>query len=911
MKKLFTSLMCVCASWALWAHEVGDAVYTRTAKYLIEGTNLVVNGTFTEGASGIDGWTSISETTTLAETFMLIENGGPNGVNAQQVLGGMNSLSHGMYQKVLVKTPGTYVVSFSVMGLTDGFTDLDLTGSNVNYINAYYNTDGALATATGDKNKTLEYGENGVGGGYQFSFYSDRFVEVTFAVEVPTEGYIIADFRGLADGIQIADVSCHLAAEVFDDRIATKRLEYIRKFLAMDGVEELEMHGELVDCMTLLESTLKSDKNSTELESWMENLELVWTEFLNMHFSNVLEYIPTTDGSSNTGNNSANWMKWTTKYKGLQKNYSGKAPWSWSTDRIAYNTVGGPITIQWQRKASGNWNNVMTLTATLDPGCYYWGVSAAGGMMTLNKERWVRSWANECANTQLFFNSDTTDIFVLDPAVLNDYVFQFNLEEEKEITLGIICNNPVVGNGFHAEFYSPVLYKHILPDALTPEQDAYLDAVTVQLESLKETLDVAYGYLDVNQTLLPWRKDTLQIGVTEVQALYDEWVALSQDEILAMQEEEVVLADTISKHGIKHLKDKHITPFVKFNAPLTDMVEAVDLAKIVLGERIYSSSTKKTELEAEISRSQEMYNTGLVTPWSQEVSDALVAQKVSLEAMVEAFKNAVVGTTIVDIDFGTQETPAVFVTHEDSLGTYYTVDGAVGSMEFASITGDFPYELGFNGTDSLGMLRVGNSEVIVKFEGAPMKETDIVNIRFDYYFGALTGKSAGYKLLSTEGDNICGLYCCMYNKTETVNTFALPIADCITSVGNPGDAAVAATKNKTSFDIVLDYGAKIMYCTTSNPQKGTYITEKIALPELTPAQFVVYSNYGNAGRRCWFDNLKIMNIPADAVEGGEDIETVRTNEVKDGTMYNLMGIRILKPVKGQFYIQDGRLKIGE
>ena len=94
-----------------------------------------------------------------------------------------------------------------------------------------------------------------------------------------------------------------------------------------------------------------------------------------------------------------------------------------------------------------------------------------------------------------------------------------------------------------------------------------------------------------------------------------------------------------------------------------------------------------------------------------------------------------------------------------------------------------------------------------------------------------------------------------------------------------------------------------MYCTTSS-SKGTVTTEAIALPELVPAKFVLYSGYNNADRRCWFDNLIIQNIaagdPNDAIGNVEAIRPV------DNNMYNLQGQRILAPVKGQIYIQNGK-----
>jgi hypothetical protein len=289
--------------------------------------------------------------------------------------------------------------------------------------------------------------------------------------------------------------------------------------------------------------------------------------------------------------------------------------------------------------------------------------------------------------------------------------------------------------------------------------------------------------------------------------------------------------------------------------------------------------------------------------------------------MAVEFKAAIDATVLVDIDFGTQEAPAAFEAHTtepDSLGettTYNTIAGAKGVMTFNDLSGSYPYALGWGSatddtgaviaTDSLGMLRVGNSEAVVEFSGAPAKETDIVNIKFDFYAGKLNKAKVGYKVLAAEGDTICGLYYSPYDGNDEFNTFGVDYNKYIPGVGSSkeSNSAIAASSNKTQFDIVLDYGAKTMYCTTIS-SKGTVTTEAIALPELVPAKFVLYSGYNNADRRCWFDNLIIQNIAAGAVEQG--IENVESVKVLDNNMYNLQGQRILAPVKGQIYIQNGK-----
>jgi len=910
MKKLLSACMFAVVALTANAWNSGDYVYTKVAKYRITGANLVTNGQFTDGTT--DGWTATDEVNyPLAAVFGPAEDGGV------AVQAGQTALEAGMYQAVKIDAGGTYVVSLKAKGIAAGYTDHDLTGAGTNYINAYFNTDGALGTKDGT---TLVYGENGVGGAYQFSFNADDFVEVFFAIEAPQDGNIMIDFRGMAEGLIIKDVECHTAEEVYDDRIANDRIAYFKKYLADGSFEGKD--GDLQGYIKAVEEALAANASPVEMATHMENLENSWGLFVEDNFSNVLDLIPTTDGSANTGNNSANWMNWVSKWNKLSNDYNGKAPWTWTTDRWAHKTAAAdsPLQIQWQRKASGDWNNIATLTATLEPGTYYWGVTGQGGMMTLDKARWARSWANENAATQLFFNGDTTEVFILNSARNTDYVFKYELTEAKEITLGIICNtNSAATDGFDIQFTNPVLYKVLVEGEISPEEKAYLDAVATQLEALQGRIDVANGYLSEANDTLPWGKEMLKEGADEAKVRYDGWAAMSEDDLLDTYWEDINIPDTIMTHGVRFLNNNYINPFIAMNKPLTDMPGAIAAAHQLIGQRIYSSSSKMGDYAAMIAETEAMYAEKLKAPFSSADSLALINQKDALAVMAEDFKAAIDYTEIVNIDFGTTEAPVAFEEHTtepDSVGetsTYYTIAGAKGVMTFTDITGSYPYALGWGSatdettgaviaTDSLGMLRVGNSEAVVEFSGAPVKETDIVNIKFDFYAGNLTKSKTGYKVLTAEGDTICGLFYSPYDGNDDMNTFGIDYTK-LPKVGSSSasNAAIAAASNKTQFDIVLDYGAKSMYCTTIS-SKGTVTSATFDLPEVAPAKFVLYSNYTNVDRRCWFDNLKVWNIAADAV-GIDNVEVIRP---VDNNMYNLQGQRILAPVKGQIYIQNGK-----
>lgn len=199
-KQLLSIAMLTAVVSGAMAHEVGDKVYSNAAKWKITGKNLVTNGDFSD--LQLTGWSATDETVDKLTTFSVLVGTGAEGKNEIKVNDGQTALKNGIYQVVEIEQGGTYIVSMKVMNTTAaGFTDFDLTGANTNYINAYYNTDGALATAGGDKNKTLSYGTDGVCGGYTFSFATDKFTEVNFPVVAPANGKIVIDLRGLSAGL--------------------------------------------------------------------------------------------------------------------------------------------------------------------------------------------------------------------------------------------------------------------------------------------------------------------------------------------------------------------------------------------------------------------------------------------------------------------------------------------------------------------------------------------------------------------------------------------------------------------------------------------------------------------------------------------------------------------------------------
>ena len=948
MKKqlLSIALLSAVVSGAM-AHEIGAKVYSNSAQWKITGKNLVTNGDFSDNQ--LTGWTAIDESINKLTTFSVLEGQGAKGANEIKVNEGQTALTNGIYQTIAIQQGGTYIVSMKVMNTkAAGFTDFDLTGANTNYINAYYNTDGARATADGTN---LSYGTDGVCGGYTFSFTTDKFTEVNFPVQAPADGQIVIDLRGLSEGLEICDVTCQAAEQIYDTRIPEKRIAYINSVLGSYKFSE-DSKADLVEAIAEVE-TLISDGADDGYDYAMENLDLAWEGFVTANFSNVLNSINT--GAS--GNYSANWDNWTGKFNKLNSEasaYNAVSGWSWSTDRWCHKKAAAdtPLQIQWMRGSSGTWDNIATNTTTLDKGTYFFGFQGAGGMMTLNKNRWARSQAKECAETYVFFNNDTTDMFLLPTSnemasTYGNVIYKFEVAEDNTpVKFGIRCNigqGQVAGDGFDVNFYHPVLYKVLVKGELTPEQKTYLANVQTQIDALKGRIKIAEDYVAETQKELPWGKEDLKAGIEEAKKRLAVWDAMSEDDRRATMDNYLaeykatqapyyvdgayVLKDTtytditdkalqniIMNAGVRYLNNNFITPFVNKNAPLTDLAVAVENANAVYSEPINNSGDKET-FKAVIDAAQALYNTQLVAPYSQEVVDALVAKKKELSLASDAFIASVKKDVIVDIDFSTpaREIPA---TVEGELSKY-AIDGTKGTMnilgtfsaEMQKEWTQFAYGQGFNDmyTDVL-FVGKGAAEVDLGYE---VKDNDAIIASFDIWYGYLDKAEFGFYFKDVDNNDIAS-FCRKAGSAATANLLGLDeSAAAISQVGGRNNGNVQGNickdNNKTHFEVTLNYASKNMYVTTVNKDGKKVIHPTVAMPEGVGKATKLYFNstYGNGERCCWLDNI-VISVIGDVPSGIADVTTATQNAakavkkiengqiviVKNGKKYTVAGAQI-------------------
>ena len=929
------------------AYGVDDMIYTRAAKYKVTAANLVTNGEL-KGAT-LDGWTATDATAAgLSDVFTVLDDGGVS-VNT-----GYSSLTNGMYQVVNIGEGGTYVVTMKVKGAEPGYTDIDLKADGNNCIFAYFNTDGKLFYPDVDEkgNPILVFGEGGAATENCYSFTNEDYTEFAFPIEAPSDGKIVIDLRGLTGGIEIKDIECHKVQAAFDERVAERRLAWIKSVLgdfnwssAYEGYDDLQAN------IKALEDAIKGNDDSQKA-TMLENLESFFNdEFAPANLSNVFNTIDHPSGSG--GDFSANWMFWTKKYNKCDQEATTQ-PWVFNCNRWAHTTgaENTPLNVQWQRGFAYNtWDPQARLTTTLDKGTYRLGVTGSGGMMTMNKDRWVRSGAYDNVKVEMILENaedpsknDTIFTGTLSPSFDQSFMGSFTLDEQKEVTIllhcyQIECLSPTPGMA--TGLTDPVLYKVLVKGEMTPEEKSYIANVETQIAALEDRIKVAEDLVASTQTAQPWGKDNLQKGIDEAKKRLAVWKALDQDALLELYAEgeakyettgapyyveneyitkdsvytEEVLANLIVNAGVRYLNREFIDVFNAVNTPLTDMPAAIETAEKTLATAMYISGDKAT-FSAIIKNAKDLYATQMAAQYTAEGSQALIDAKAALAKGIDDFIASVKMENLVDIDFSKTytETPPA----EEGEDPTYSIEGTKGKID---LIGAFSKEMqkewtqyafgqGFNDlyTD---VLFFGKGDATVGFDYAA-KDNDVIMVSFDLYYGYLSKQSMGFYLLNENGDTISG-YKRTWDIASEYNTLGVS-EDKFSCIGgrNNGNVQgnICVENNKTHFEIYLNYTDKNIFAATT--YKGEkFVNEAVPMSEGDNAlkKIIFSSTYTNGERCCWLDNVKVSvinDVPAAGTTGINEVASVAKASKVIKAIEN--GKLVIKTDKGTFNAVGAQIK---
>ncbi len=250
------------------AYNVGDYIYSSTAKYRIDGENLVTNGDFTVG-DGTEGWTNDLGEAIDGATWGIETAAGPNGENAIKSLGA--SAEEGkMLHNVWQLQPGFYTVSYWVKSTEVAASSVADGGTN--YVNFFLNDtgDNTITTAVAAAAPMMT-----------------EWNQVVMTVEIPAESYLVFLANNVATDVLFTGFEIHQAVEVYDTRIAERYINQVDKLL--NEPDFADKAGDVLGMLDMLKEALAAQpEDGTELTSLIEEFDIQYQMFLDQVAGNAI-----------------------------------------------------------------------------------------------------------------------------------------------------------------------------------------------------------------------------------------------------------------------------------------------------------------------------------------------------------------------------------------------------------------------------------------------------------------------------------------------------------------------------------------------------------------------------------------------------------------------------------------------
>jgi hypothetical protein len=280
MKKLLLSLVAVLATSTSFAYEVGEYIYTPDARFKIIDTNGIGALNTWNGADDVDVWSVYAGEDATDNCLESLDGG-----EGATLLFTNKELAYG----------SKYVFTIRIKGVAVNVSTN--TAGGMNEINAFITTepsvDGVVAgTANTDyfmvaNSQTIlneEWTE------ISFSF-ADTLTEATIG-EGPH--YLNITLGRLTTGTVIADAQLCEVQEVYDTRIAERKLRFAQKLLDDTNFNSLDSDAktELEEMVEMIQEMIEYDEadNIAEMEGALATLQDAQTAYIESVTSNISEH---------------------------------------------------------------------------------------------------------------------------------------------------------------------------------------------------------------------------------------------------------------------------------------------------------------------------------------------------------------------------------------------------------------------------------------------------------------------------------------------------------------------------------------------------------------------------------------------------------------------------------------------
>ncbi|MBQ3631950.1 MAG: hypothetical protein II949_12020 [Prevotella sp.] len=513
-KRLLMQLLAVgFAMSSFAAYNVGDYIYSSTAKYRIDGENLITNGDFTVG-DGTEGWTNELGETIDGATWGIETAAGPNGENAIKSLGA--SAEEGkMLHNVWQLQPGFYTVSYWVKSPEVAASSVADGGTN--YVNFFLNDtgDNTITTAVAAAAPMMT-----------------EWNQVVMTVEIPAESYLVFLANNVATDVLFTGFEIHQAVEVYDTRIAERYINQVDKLL--NEPDFADKAGDVLGMLDMLKEALAAQpEDGTELTSLIEEFDIQYQMFLDQVAGNAIG--TNVDGTAITRYLTDwstwgyyNWNNMTTRntwtFEGGRWGFS---PNDESLERPADDGYVASAGIQTSydltdvgvRIADGAFNNTSIKSGRFMFSIEAQAVSASNKAAPYGANTSVviagpRMWMGDRENPVVFENDTLSNFYWKTFYIIGD------IYEGGNVQAGFTFPNIEGGKGGRYSLRNPQF--RII--GMSQEQVDHLyafDQLVVQKNALKQRLDSANMINAYTQAAgYPWGHSTLQAAIDNYTSVY-------------------------------------------------------------------------------------------------------------------------------------------------------------------------------------------------------------------------------------------------------------------------------------------------------------------------------------------------------------------------------------------------------
>lgn len=943
-----------------FALEVGEMVYTPQGRFRItDATNFCTNGNFESTTDPITGeklytgWKSL--TNNSFSSFVAVNPAGDNGLSTNSLQCNTFNANYGIYYALSgLSANENYVVSFKVKAAATAVAPdapvtlqqhyliedtishaYDIVGtakyqiSHAPYVNVVGNTgDGVYATA----------GFVSVGGA---SMLTGEWQTVSYAIEgdgTTRTWYFV--LKGMPVDMEIADVQVQLAEKGFDDRNSKKILgmakaivnayDWSQKFSKYPTLEE-DLDGIKENIINVEDATFDSEKST------VEDLESVVTDFLETYFDDYFNsckantYWPTS--TLKKQRNITSIGDWTKTLNGARMGYNWNDNGS-QNDYLVLGNFGVGSSMSTTR---------IEMTKTLEPGIYVW---ALDGRRFAQYTTYVTNYGFDFGAMRLFVGdqkSDSIAIYAKDHSQGTNVVV--NITEPTTVNIGWECYNEGYDsytNGGSFEFYNPLLRVFLTGD-YNSDQLKYWSKVKEQVTTGRTELTKAAANL--NNADYKWGKAVLQACVDTVSPKIVTYEALDSAKVIDETYVEGCADSAVTSVNSKMIYTVYTSAvrdilaanrkIVAVNDTLAMLGNAIGQAENLIANRVYSASTMKEQLVSAIANAKQVQTSLMSSDYSEENAQTIKEEIAKLSEAQNTYITAVPDdavSTLVDIDFENDVTGLDDGNDYEKTASVASFVGNKGTMtcsNFMTTTpvndkglsnGTYtqcsiiPYEKGIDVNsvkEQAGVLRVGNGDAIVDFETGEMNN-DILRVSMDWYFCRLavnstTGAYIGFYLSDENSEDVSGMYFTPYYSTASYNPCEFAISSSSTPSNTSGDAALISDGNHTKMILCLDYGTKKAQLSTET-SSGLTTSEWVDFNGNLIKSFRLTSNYVNYNnRRCWFDNLKIERISADAPDAVSEVKAADA-QAKAAAKKVVNGQLVIETAKGTFNAAGAQVK---